>query len=169
MKVIFLLLCSIMLFGCNEFSNSDAWVTDRVRKEIALDVFKKQIAILRPGVKDFYTVSTPSGLLYFSIRNIEKYANGHKVAIDIGNPNSATFDSVQLDISYGIEPFEDENIFGWMQRAKKTTHTVQGRIGAGAWSTVEVILAPSTENETGQIVVIPEIRSVYMKNNGIVR
>lgn len=120
---------------------------------------------LSPATKDFAISRTEYGHLYFSIRDVKKYANGHKVYVQIGNPHTSSFQDVVLKIRYNKAYETGHDFVEWLGSIKETSYRATVPILAGFWTTYEVVLSPSTDEETGWIEITPEIKTVILKNN----
>lgn len=107
-----------------------------------------------PSSEGYTGVDTPIGKLTISLEKIEKYADGHKVFLQIGNPTSATISQSDITVKYGIA-FENANdaFSDWHNNLKESKKTITKKLLPATWNDVEVTLSPSSDEETGFISV----------------
>ena len=117
---------------------------------------------LTPATKDYAISQTQHGQLYFSLQDVKKYADGHKIILQVGNPNAATFKDVVLNIRYNYSPANAENWDAWKASIKETTYTLKGNLTPGTWTPYEIVLSPSKEEETGWIEITPTLNTVVL-------
>ena len=106
----------------------------------------------------YQRLNTNSGTFLVSLKNIERYLNGYKATISIGNISSATFKGFELTMSWAAaEPsISNANIDAWTKwynsRKTKNEKYTQDLV-PGAWNQVEIILLPARADELGYLEV----------------
>lgn len=112
---------------------------------------------LRPSSDGYGVSRTDHGDLFISLVDVKKFADGHKVTINIGNPNFAIFPDVNLKVRYNKSDKNISNWIEWWDTVQSTEHKIKENLNPGTWNKVEIILSPSTEEQTGWIEIEPEI------------
>jgi hypothetical protein len=116
-------------------------------------------ATFSPSEKGFSAIHTDYGVFLVSLQNVQQYANGYKVTLNLGNPQNLNFTGVKLGLRWGPEmPKEGfEKVSGgykaWQSRFRKSEEKISRTIAGGRWNPVEVILAPASADEIGMIEV----------------
>ena len=88
--------------------------------------------------------------------DVKPYANGYKATFNFGNPLSLDVEGAEIELRWGPErpkDFKTIKFSDWMKQFKTSKQSVTKRLRSGAWNPVEVVLAPATANEIGQIEV----------------
>jgi len=106
-----------------------------------------KVVFIKVGTKEFQPIKTSVGFITVSIRDIQPYASGSKVHLDIGNPTSAGL-KIKFKIDYGS--------LGKDGLVKKDTEktkdvSVVDTIKAASWNKTEVILEGLPNSELGYI------------------
>lgn len=105
----------------------------------------------------YQRLNANSGTFLVSLKNIERYLNGYKVTISIGNVSSATFKGFDLTMTWATaEPSIGANIDGWSKwydSRKSKTETYTQELLPGSWNQVEMILLPVRADELGYLEV----------------
>lgn len=117
---------------------------------------------LSPASKDYAISKTQHGVLYFALDDIKKYADGHKIILNVGNPTATRFSDAALKIRYNSNPANAKSWEEWNDSIKTTSFTMKGDLVPATWSPFEIVLSPSTEEETGWIEITPILNNVIM-------
>lgn len=117
-----------------------------------------------PNSEGFQSVDTDIGKLTVSLQKIEKYANGHKIFLQIGNPTSATLSDTEITVKYGVNFENSDKIFSdWYNNLKESKKNITQKLMPSTWNNVEVTLSPSTDEETGFISVELNPKKISLK------
>lgn len=165
----FLVVCLLMLVSCNDHENpgvlekrvetaekSLAEVVEQLAKSkedidglkfflASLEIIKdaEKMAVLTPGDSGYSLFKADIGTLSVKIIDIKPYADGSKVAIQIGNLSAATINGLKADVDWG--PASED---GGPDNKKAKTKLIQfaQSIKSGSWST-QIMTLPSVAPE----------------------
>ncbi len=126
-------------------------------QELKNDVYEKRgrdivneithrVAMFTPSSKDFSTVNTDVGMFYIALKDIQKYANGYKLILSIGNPNSVTYNNLHVTVTYG----KSMKGYDWvldLLSSKKYEATILVDILPNYWNDISIILSPAQIEE----------------------
>ena len=152
----------VLLSGCNDNSKTAALelrIAELEKKVIsveestagfAIDLFLKAdapgLAYLTPGSDGYSTVRFDLGVLTVGIKDIQPYANGSKLLLQIGNPLAVVVNGLQLDIDWGevIQGKGADN-----ENAKHKTHQLLESLQPNSWNHASIILDGIPPNKLG--------------------
>ncbi|MGE8452646.1 MAG: DUF3251 domain-containing protein [Pseudomonadales bacterium] len=110
-----------------------------------------------------YSVAEMSvGSVLIAVRDVTSYANGVKVKIDIGNPTSATFPGLKLQVAWANAVPGTKNYDSNTYQEKEISIT--GDIKPGAWNTEEIVLAPAKSDQVDFISIKPSAPRVVLRS-----
>jgi len=120
-------------------------------------------ATLQASEKAYQSVYTKDNNFAFlvALEDIQPYANGYKVKIDLGNPSLVTFIGVDMEVTWGPTqpvyskdtPDYSQKMKEWASKQQTTRKSVEEALQPGSWNTVDIILAPASANDIGSIEV----------------
>lgn len=162
------LLCCFLLPACDQFSNSDAALKQRLNdteKKVATlegtvtelkaskqwdDLAKDsdKIAYLMPGAEGYSTVVFDLGVLTVKLDDVKPYANGSKVTLRFGNVLSSAIDGLTGTIEWGRV---NERGFADNSSAKSKEMTFTQTLQEGAWTSVPIVLEGLPPAELGYV------------------
>lgn len=160
------------LAGCGNSPN--AGLVDEVsllKAEVArlrgqvddLPVIPGRTIDLTPTEKEFQFLSTPAGMLAFSVADIAAMGDGSEVSLKIGNLTSATINTLQFHASWGsLDANGDLNIANFRQGDK----TIGVPLQPGTWNSVKVTFAGIPPSQMGRISIeTPAVTNVTLLND----
>jgi hypothetical protein len=102
--------------------------------------------------KGYQRLTNDSGTFLVSLAKVEKYLDGYKITISIGNITTATFNGFDLTLKSGTKepPFSDAWI-SWYKTLKTKTETYTQDLKPGLWNDVEIIIIPASPYELGYL------------------
>jgi hypothetical protein len=148
-KLSFVLLCLILQLGCQEkVTPNDILALENKIKDLETQnqatwqlamraKYNLDEIILRPSEKGFGAVRTNLGILVISFENIEPYADGSKVKLNIGNLQVGTFSDIKATIEWGTLG-KDGFLDVIAQKTKDLT--LSGEFISGRWNPYELTL-----------------------------
>ncbi len=111
---------------------------------------KNDSAYLQTGDTNFSTINTFIGILTFSIVNIEPYASGSRVELNIGNPLNSALKNVKFKVDYGSLD-KDGVIVDGSEKTKEIR--INETIQPGAWNKTKLILDGIETGKLGYIKI----------------
>ena len=113
-----------------------------------------------PNGKGYQTIHTDSGVFMVSLEDLKPYANGYKATFKFGNPQAIDFEDIEVGLRWGparpADGFKTTKYPDWQKQFQEATQKLAKRLRSGSWNTVELVLAPATAEQVGQI----EIQSI---------
>jgi hypothetical protein len=140
---------------------------DGLRQEVS-ETAPVEVKVLEEG---FSVARTRFGTLLILCRGVTPYLNGQKVKLWIGNPLIASVSGVSMTCKYGIacprgaerERPKGMEVLDWIKKREKwrrslhsTTAKVSKDLAPGAWTEVELVLAPCNSDELGWFELRPD-------------
>jgi hypothetical protein len=125
-------------------------------EEDMINALRPRSAVFDPVHKEFQPIHTDLGVFLVSLRDISPYANGYKVRFNLGNPMQVNFVGVELELRWGPKrpsDFKTIKFSDWNAQFKTSKQSLTQTLRAGAWNPVEVIIAPATAEQIGQIEI----------------
>jgi hypothetical protein len=125
MRRIHVLLLSACVAGCNAPTQNSALaasngssnaaipteadqlskIEERLNKleadDFSTNISKHDVAFMQPTDSGYSLLDTDFGRLAISIENVQPYASGSQITLQIGNPTSARFSNVKAKIEWG--------------------------------------------------------------------
>jgi hypothetical protein len=188
-SLVALIISSVALFSTKDNSakdNNDAkqlntrlerietttGVLDKRIDKVTSDITDLQIkgwtfAQLNTSTKDYSVLQNDLGKFLISVQNVEKYANGYKLTLNIGNPNAITFNNVLATFSYGTPYDKSKDWKVWLDSLKTSQAYISKPLLAATWNRVVVVVAPAKEEDIGfitislqtsQVQLVPDVR-----------
>jgi hypothetical protein len=115
-------------------------VVDQTRGELDRHVY------LTPGAQGYQLIETDIGRLTVMLSDVQPYANGSRVTIQLGNPLSATVNGGAADFEWGQW---DSRQLPIKRDSRRVTFTTSLR--AGTWTNVRVVLEGVPPGELGYV------------------
>jgi hypothetical protein len=113
-------------------------------------------ASFAPDQKGFQPIHTAYGVFLVSLADIKQYASGYKATFNLGNPFSVSYQGAEIEVRWGPkrpDDFKTLKYVDWLKQFKTSKQKIPNQIKGGSWNPIEVILAPATPSEIGQIDV----------------
>lgn len=122
-------------------------------------------AVLSTTTKDYDIINNKLGKFFVSVQDIKKYANGYKIILNIGNPNSVTYLDAKAILKYG-PPYDNKKTFEeWQNSQKSIESAITKPLVPGTWNKVELIAAPAKEEDLGNMYLGLEISRVSLNQD----
>lgn len=105
-----------------------------------------------PSVRDYSRLDSTTGSFLISVQGVKSYADGCKVALDIGNLTTATYKGFTMHAGWGQRnPMEKEEAAlreypKWLGSLKEKNISFADELRPATWNRVELVL-PSTKPE----------------------
>lgn len=119
-------------------------------------------ALLSVTEKGYSVAEMPVGSLLIAVRDVTPYANGVKIKLDIGNPTSATFPGLKLQVAWA-NAAPGSKTYDINTYQKKEISTV-GDIKPGLWNTEEIVLAPAKPDQLDYLSITPSASTVVLRS-----
>jgi len=159
-------------------AESEKGVNERITF-IAKATFKgaqEKFAIIDPNGQGFSMVESNNGTFLISCKGAEQYLDGHKLILNIGNPYFMTYSGFTMKAKFGTRPPEfpkdapAEQTAEWQKKYGEWEKTLKEKelfftdeLAAGAWSKVELVLAPSKPEEVAYVSVSMRTNQVSLR------
>lgn len=156
----------------------DKQFSDRITL-IAREVYKdyqEKFTSVDPTGQGFSAILSNNGSFLISCKGAEPYLDGHKLILDIGNPYFMTYIGFVIKAKFGTRAPEypvdgsREQISKWQKENEEWQKTLvekelnfPGELAAGAWSKVELILAPSKPEQVAYIALSMRTNEVSLR------
>jgi len=107
----------------------------------------------------FSRVDSTSGFFLVSLKNVEPYLDGYKLTLNVGNPLSATYESLKFNVIWGkklnsADSLTDANAYSkWEKTLRNKEVTIADKLQPGAWNKVTLVLSPAKSDELGHIKI----------------
>ena len=117
-----------------------------VRRSIRFDEIWRdldKIAFMTPGSDGYSVIRTDLGPMTVSLENIESYANGSRVTLQVGNITSATINGAKATVEWGRVSSDSAAD----NPTKSREVSFRNPLRSGSWNTISVVLegVPPTE------------------------
>jgi hypothetical protein len=121
-------------------------------------------ATLDPAQRGFARVDANVGTFAVSLNDVQPFADGVRVHLDLGNLSSATFGSTTtLNLKYGKRmPQESQGWPVWKASLREKKETVTEKLLPGHWNPVQVVLPGIEAKDFGYLEVSISTDMVYM-------
>jgi hypothetical protein len=115
---------------------------------------------------NYQRLNSESGTFLVTLSNVEKYLDGYKIQLAIGNVTTAIFKNFNLTLRWGIKEPET-NWVEWYKSVRTKSQNYPQSLKPGQWNTVEIILLPARQEELGYLELAIETDTVELfKPNG---
>ena len=139
-------------------------------------------AVFTSSSKGYQFVRTSAGRLPIKLGHIEPYLDGHKIALEIGNPLLTTFSGFSLSVDFGIRPptypssesgIQDAaaklklityqiDYDAWKKTLKHQAIPFTETLLPGKWTTVQFPLSPSKPEDIGYIAISVRVDKISL-------
>ena len=130
--------------------DADKRITDIAVKNIELDfnIKKYEKATFDLSNATGYSrIDSNGGIFFIIVENVEKYLDGYKINLRIGNPQNCTYNGFELEAEWN-KPFTVEMDYDeWTKNKKEKVINMTQQLSSGKWATCSVNLSPMTEEE----------------------
>lgn len=118
-------------------------------------------ALLSVTEKGYSVAEMPVGSVLIAVRDVTAYANGVKIKLDIGNPTSATFPGLKLQVAWANAAPGSKNYDA--DTFQKKEISIAGDIKPGLWNTEEIVLAPAKPDQLDYLSIKPSASTVVLR------
>lgn len=118
-------------------------------------------AVLSVTEKGYSIAEMSVGSLLISVKDVAPYANGVKVKLNIGNPTSATFPGLKLEVAWANAVPGTKNYDASTYQKKDIS--ISSDIKPGMWNTEEIVLAPAKPDQVDYVSIKPSAPSVILR------
>ncbi len=130
----------------------------------------------RPG--PFVRLNSDSGFFLVSFKDAQPYLEGYRVTLELGNPLAADYANCQVHVAWGrsepeanSEMFTNVNAFetytnayrSWETSLKSNDIPIPGRLIAGRWNEVQLVLSPAKSSDLGYVRIKLDTPAVTLK------
>ncbi|WP_241065479.1 MULTISPECIES: DUF3251 domain-containing protein [Achromobacter] len=120
-------------------------------------------AVLSVTEKGFSVAEMSVGSILISVKDVTPYANGVKVKLNIGNPTSATFPGLKLQVGWANAEPGSKNYDASTYQKKEIS--ISSDIKPGMWNTEEIVLAPAKPDQVDYVSIKPSAPSVVLRSS----
>ena len=113
--------------------------------------YQYQTAMLNTSEKGYSRLDTNEGTFLISLSNVEPYADGYRLKLDIGNPSTATFTGFIIHASWGKTYGEYEKDFNYTEK-----------LFPGSWNKVYLTLTPAQKEDLANIQISLSTNTVFL-------
>jgi len=118
-------------------------------------------ATLSVTEKGYSVAQMDIGSVTLAVKDVSPYANGVKIKLNIGNPTSATFPGLKLDVVWANAAPGTKNYDPSTRQTKEIS--IPGEIKPGMWNTEEIVLAPAKPDQIDYLTIKPSAPSVILR------
>lgn len=118
-------------------------------------------ALLSVTEKGYSVAQMDIGSITLAVKDVAPYANGVKVKLNIGNPTSATFPGLKLNVVWANAAPGTKNYDPTTHQTKEIS--VPGEIKPGMWNTEEIVLAPAKPDQIDYLTITPSAPRVILR------
>ncbi len=114
---------------------------------------------------NFSWLQSDSLLFPVSCSRAEPYLDGYKLRLYIGNPYSATFTDVKLDVTWGAMGFLEMSLLGEEApkvKSRSKTVSFSESLRPGTWNELPLVLSPANADEASRVTISLTIGSVQL-------
>lgn len=129
--------------------------------ENALNIGAGKTATLSVTEKGYSVAQMDIGSITLAVKDVAPYANGVKVKLNIGNPTSATFPGLKLNVVWANAAPGTKNYDPSTRQTKEIS--IPGEIKPGMWNTEEIVLAPAKPDQIDYLTIKPSAPSVILR------
>lgn len=122
-----------------------------------------ETATLSVTEKGYSVAEMDIGSVLLSVKDVAPYANGVKVKLNIGNPTSATFPGLKLNVVWANAAPGTKNYDPNTRQTKEIT--ISGEIKPGMWNTEEIVLAPAKPDQIDYVTIKPSAPRVILRTS----
>lgn len=126
--------------------------TTRLRFELDAEKTKYDSIVIDPSSKGYLRLDSSTGSFLVSLRDVQPYADGYKLKLNIGNPTSATYSGFALDVKWN-KSFEKFSSQDWDNAQHEKTFKFAEKLMPGSWNTVFLTLSPAQKEELEYIEI----------------
>jgi hypothetical protein len=124
---------------------------DKLRQESSeryFDRLNNRTVRLDFSTKAYQRLETDHGTLYIAVENVEPYANGQRVTLEVGNPMSASFAGYEIHLAFGDK----------QQKNERPTMDLR----AGRWTRIPVIFTPLAADKLDTVFLSMTLNQVSL-------
>ncbi len=117
--------------------------------------------------RNYQRLDTDNGFFLVSVEEALPYLNGYKIQLKVGNPLNATYKDYTLKVKwskpYDWNKYTQASYEEWNKAIQEKDIPFPQSLEAGAWNSVEVILAPVTAEQLGYVTVSMDASTVSLR------
>jgi outer membrane murein-binding lipoprotein Lpp len=124
--------------------------TDALAKSVDLlrnDANRYQTIFLNTGDKGYNRLDTTEGTFLIALANVEPYADGYKLKLEIGNPFTATYSGFAINATWG---------------AHNQTISYPQKLLPATWNSIFLILTPAQKEDLAFITISLSTQTVSL-------
>lgn len=124
---------------------------------------------LDPSVKGYGRVDTSAGFFLVSLEDAVPYVDGYKITINVGNPSTATYSGIKVDLKHGKrfdikDISKDPKLYDqWKKGLKERTFNISKELKPGTWNKVDLVVAPAKGEDIAYLEMSLETDSVKLR------
>lgn len=100
--------------------------------------------------KGYQIIKFGPGFFFISLDKVEKYLDGYKLYINIGNPYVSKFDDINIIVSWG--------------NSKPKEYQLTGSAFGAKWNKFEIFINPASEKDLEKISIVMDFPKVSLLN-----
>lgn len=136
----------------------------------ALDDMRFTSAEFDPSESKFQRIDTSLGSFAVSIQNVEPFADGIRVTLNLGNLSSARFNGATLNLRYGArnniqvtDADSSSKFSAWFASLQSKDIDITDSLLPGNWNPVEIVLPSIEPKEFGYLEVKIKTNTISLR------
>jgi Protein of unknown function (DUF3251) len=123
-----------------------------LRLDINSDKSRYNSAIFDTSSKGYQRIDTTSGFFLLSLKDIQPYADGYRLKLDVGNPSSATYSGFSIRVTWS-KSLQMAGYSEWEKAKHEKSVNYIEKLLPSSWNTVYLILTPAQRDDLGYIEI----------------
>ena len=116
----------------------------------------------------FVRINSTSGFFLISVKDVQPYLDGYKLMLNVGNPLSATYKNLKLNVAWG-KKFDPNNLNQtnsyqtWTNQLQHKELSMPEDLLPGSWNKIALILSPAKADELSYISLKMDTETVSLR------
>jgi hypothetical protein len=111
----------------------------------------------------YQVINAGNGYFLVSIKDVQKYLDGCKVTLDIGNPMYATYTGFKIKARYGKRRPDDlSKLEEWVNSLREKEIDSTKSLKPGSWNEAVITLSPLNYDEFGHLMLSIDTNTVSL-------
>jgi TolA-binding protein len=114
----------------------------------------------------FQRLDTDTGFFLISVQEVTPYLNGYKLSLNIGNPMAAKYSGAKVKLTwntfYDARNYTEASFKEWQKNKQEKEVVLPSTLLPGTWNSIEVILAPATTDQLGDVTFAMSTDTVFL-------
>ena len=114
----------------------------------------------------FQRLDTDTGFFLISVQEVTSYLNGYKLSLSIGNPMAAKYSGAKVKLTwntfYDAHKYTEASFQEWQKNEQEKEVVLPTTLLPGTWNNIDVILAPATIDQLGDVTFTMSTNTVLL-------